>query len=248
MLSRIASAGYDPALINQKTFCIFGVGGLGVLVAEMLVRAGAGKLILVDRDVVGPENLNRLGYDAKDIGKAKVDALAEKLQELAKIRGQGFPLNVEKYFVDVIAWDKLNHLIKRCDIILTCFDNLEARLEVNYWAIKNRKVLIDGGTSENGLRGRVITVIPYKTPCLGCYFDDTTLYTLNEEESGSCNASLPTTMAIIAAIQVEMALKLLHNKKVTPRINVNLENGVNVVEIHDVKRRRNCRFCGGVHE
>ena len=248
MLSRIAASGFDPYTLHEKTVCVFGLGGLGVIVAEMLVRVGIGKLILVDRDIVGPENLNRLGYTDEDIGLPKVEALSRKLNRLGTIRGENFPLKIEKYHRDVIAWENLPRLIEKCDLIFTCFDNLEARLEINYWSLKLKKPLIDGGTSDDGLRGRVITVIPYKTPCLGCYFDSDTLYSLqNEEEikSGACTASLPTTMAIVASVQVDRGLRLLLNRgNIIPRININLEDGISIVELHNLKRRRNCKYCG----
>ena len=252
MLSRIAAAGFDPTILQGKTACIFGVGGLGAIVAEMLVRTGIGTLILVDRDIVGPENLNRLGYSSEDLGLPKVTALARKLEELAKVRGKEFPLKIETYFNDVIAWEELPKVITKCDIIFTCFDNLEARLEVNYWAVKYRKPIVDGGTSENGLRGRVIVVIPKQTPCLGCYFDSDTLYSLSgdeDNETGSCNASLPTTMAIVASFQVDQGIRILLSKSpVVSRLNINLDDDITVTVIRDLKPRTDCKYCGDLGE
>ncbi len=245
MLERVKRAGVDPELVHSKVACVLGVGGLGVLVAEMLGRLGIGKLILVDRDIVGPENFNRLGFEVEDIGKPKVNALANKLAKISKILGNFAP-DIETYYVDVIGWEKLPEILKKCDLVFTCFDNVEARLEINYWIVKLRKPLIDGGTSTDGLGGRVITVIPYKTPCLGCYFGEGTLVELGgEEESGSCDASLPTTISIIAAIQVDQGLKILHNNDVAPRIIISLRNNsITVLSDDKVKRRRNCEYCG----
>ena len=245
MFSRIMFAGINPFDLNKKTATVFGLGGLGAIVAEMLARLGFGRLILVDKDVVGLENLNRLGFSYSDVGKPKVEVISKKLEELSKAR-QDLPLKIEKYMVDVIAWEKLPEIVKKSDILFSCLDNLDARLEINYWAVKQKKPLIDGGTSLNGLRGRVLTVIPYSTPCLGCYFDRTTL--TGEEVDGStlnCGASLPTTMAIIAAIQVEMGLRILLKREIIPRILVNLEeNEIIVVNDKNVKRRRDCPYCG----
>ena len=248
ILSRVAASGIDPVKIHKKTACVFGVGGLGALVAEMLVRVGIGKIILVDRDIVGEENLNRLGFLDRDIGKPKVEALRRKLMNIASVRGTNFPLEVEAYRADVIAWEKLPEIMKKCDIVFTCFDNLEARLEINYWAIQLRKNIVDGGTSDNGLRGRVISVIPGKTPCLGCYFDTGTLFDLSEsdtESTGSCNASLPTTMAIVAAIQLDQGLRIsLNMPGIVPKIIINLEDEISLTKMLDLKPRKNCRFCG----
>ena len=172
--------------------------------------------------------------------------MQKKLEGIIKAR-ENLKLDIETYFVDIIAWDELEKIVKKSDIIFTCLDNLEARLEINLWAVKYKKPLIDGGTSLNGLRGRVITVIPYKTPCLGCYFDVETMYEAeNEQTLIACGASLPTTMAIVAALQVDRGIKVLlgMEKSVIPRIFINLEEEVNVVPDYNVKRRKNCRFCG----
>ncbi|MHA1608512.1 MAG: HesA/MoeB/ThiF family protein [Candidatus Njordarchaeales archaeon] len=247
MLERVKRAGVNPELLHSKTVCVFGVGGLGAIVAEMLARIGIGRIIIVDRDIVGPENLNRLGYDVEDVGKPKVEALAKKLSKLARVMNDFSP-TIEAYYADVIAWEKLPEIIEKCDLIFTCFDNIEARLEINYWAVKLRKPLIDGGTSTDGLGGRIITVIPYDTPCLGCYFGSGTMLKLEEGEniSGSCDASIPTTMSIVAALQVDSGLKLLHEKKVAPRIIISLrEDEMIVFQDYNVKRRRDCEYCGG---
>ncbi len=251
MLERIANSGFDPVKLHSKTACVFGVGGLGTIVAETLVRVGIGKLILVDRDVVGPENLNRLGYTPEDIGKPKVVALSNKLAALARALGEDFKVDIVSYHADVIAWDKLPSVVEECDIIFTCFDNLEARLEVNYYAVELNKLLVDAGTSDNGLRGRVIVVKPYITPCLGCYFDEEALYSrdIEEEINAPCNASLPTTMAIVASLQVDQGLRLLLNmENVYARININLDDDISVTKFSDLKPRKNCRYCGVKNE
>ena len=247
MLQRVAMSGINPRVLAEKTISVFGVGGLGSIVAEMLVRVGVGKLILVDKDIVGPENFNRLGFDVEDIGKPKVEAIAKKLKKIGEIRGKDFPLEIETYYTNVIGWGELPNIVERSDLIFTCFDNPEARLEVNFWAVKKNKVLIDGGTSEDGLRGRIITVVPYKTPCLNCYFGEGTIMEVEENIiliTEACNASLPTTMAIVASLQVDQGLKYLLNKQIVPLIFVNLEEDPIIVVRKDVKRRKNCEVCG----
>jgi len=56
---------------------IAGLGGLGSTVAVALARAGIGKLILVDYDIVEPTNLNRQQYFIEHTGKYKTDAVSE---------------------------------------------------------------------------------------------------------------------------------------------------------------------------
>lgn len=58
---------------------IAGAGGIGSNIAVNLVRSGIDNLKLVDMDRVEQSNLNRQFYFADQIGRKKVDALAENL-------------------------------------------------------------------------------------------------------------------------------------------------------------------------
>jgi len=61
---------------------IAGVGGLGSNAAISLVRAGVGRLILVDFDSVEENNLDRQYYFRDQIGKVKVEALKENIKKV----------------------------------------------------------------------------------------------------------------------------------------------------------------------
>ncbi len=62
---------------------IAGAGGIGSNVALMLVRSGVRRIVLVDDDVVEPSNLNRQQYFPADLGRPKVQALSDRLLDLA---------------------------------------------------------------------------------------------------------------------------------------------------------------------
>ena len=65
-------------ILANSSILIAGVGGLGCAVGEILTRAGIGKLILIDKDIVEISNLNRqILFDISDIGKSKVDELVK---------------------------------------------------------------------------------------------------------------------------------------------------------------------------
>lgn len=68
--------------ISQKTLIIVGVGGVGSVLAEMLVRCGIGKLILYDYDTVELANMNRLFYTPDQVGLTKVKAAKQTLQKI----------------------------------------------------------------------------------------------------------------------------------------------------------------------
>mgnify|MGYP000238392865 CR=1 FL=1 len=61
---------------------IIGCGAVGSTVAENLVRFGLTKITLYDFDTVEPHNIANQMFRAVDIGKPKVEALAEYLCEI----------------------------------------------------------------------------------------------------------------------------------------------------------------------
>lgn len=63
----------DYQKITKKAVVLVGVGGVGSVAAEMLVRCGIGKLILFDFDSVELSNMNRLFFTPKDVGLTKVE-------------------------------------------------------------------------------------------------------------------------------------------------------------------------------
>ena len=71
--------------LKTLQFCIVGCGGTGATFAEMLVRTGARRLVLIDGGTVKTSGLNRVfGFTAQDIGKRKVEALAERLKSISR--------------------------------------------------------------------------------------------------------------------------------------------------------------------
>jgi len=94
--------------LAESTAAVFGLGGVGGYSAEALARAGVGRLILVDFDVVVPSNINRqiLALNST-IGKYKTDAAEMRIKEInskaeiIKITRRILPENIE----EIIPWD-----------------------------------------------------------------------------------------------------------------------------------------------
>ncbi len=77
----IGQAGFDR--LRRAHVCLFGVGGVGGACAEALVRAGIGKLTLVDPDTVAVSNLNRqLVATQETLGLPKTEAAAIHLHSI----------------------------------------------------------------------------------------------------------------------------------------------------------------------
>jgi tRNA A37 threonylcarbamoyladenosine dehydratase len=65
--------------LTQSSVLLFGAGGVGGYVAEGLVRAGIGRLTVVDHDVIAESNLNRqIITDTLNVGRPKADELCAR--------------------------------------------------------------------------------------------------------------------------------------------------------------------------
>ena len=69
--------------LHQAHVLVVGVGGVGAYAAEMLCRAGVGRLTLVDADTVQPTNINRqLPALHSTLGQPKVEVLAARFRDI----------------------------------------------------------------------------------------------------------------------------------------------------------------------
>lgn len=69
--------------LKNTHIAVFGVGGVGSFVVEAFVRAGVGKLTLVDFDIVEESNVNRqIQATIKTIGHVKVDEIAKRALDI----------------------------------------------------------------------------------------------------------------------------------------------------------------------
>ncbi|MDE6861588.1 MAG: tRNA threonylcarbamoyladenosine dehydratase [Alistipes sp.] len=69
--------------LAEANVLVVGVGGVGAYAAEMIVRAGVGKMTIADADVVSQSNINRqLVALHSTVGMAKGDVLAARLRDI----------------------------------------------------------------------------------------------------------------------------------------------------------------------
>lgn len=146
--------------LAQSKVVIVGLGGLGSFFLQYLVRAGIGKITIIDFDTVELSNLQRqILYDEWDVegGRLKVEVALEKMSRVNReVELSGFttyfsPQNAEKLL--------LNH-----DLILDATDNYETRYLINDVAIKHSIPWIFSAVA--GAFGMASVIIPGKTPCL----------------------------------------------------------------------------------
>lgn len=110
---------------NQKRFlnaavAVCGLGGLGSNIAILLVRAGIGKLILIDFDRVDITNLHRQQYNVTQIGMLKTEAIAENLRLINPYA------EIETHTVRITEKNAIS-LLKKADIVCEAFDDAEEK-------------------------------------------------------------------------------------------------------------------------
>ena len=69
--------------LRSKHVAVFGVGGVGGIVAEALARSGVGKLTFIDGDVFEESNINRqIGALASTLGRPKAEVFKERVLDI----------------------------------------------------------------------------------------------------------------------------------------------------------------------
>lgn len=133
---------------------IIGCGSFGSAIADMLVRAGVGKLTLIDPELFSIENVGRHVLTQKDVGRPKAQALAARLLEINP------ELNVES----------------RCEpfrdaqgLLISCVDSRRCESMVNGVSLARNLPAVYMGAYGAVRAGEVQICIPGKTACRECF-------------------------------------------------------------------------------
>jgi molybdopterin/thiamine biosynthesis adenylyltransferase len=149
--------------LKESKVVVAGAGGLGSAILSYLAVAGVGSIRVIDGDSVELSNLNRqILHSEKNIGRKKVDSARDRLKSLnphIEIEAIG----------ELITEANVSEMVGDYPIV-DALDNLHARYLINRVAVKNNLPLFHGAVY--GFEGRVTTIIPGKTPCIKCLYQD----------------------------------------------------------------------------
>lgn len=113
--------------LSRKSVLVAGLGGIGSWAAEALARAGVGRLILIDRDIITPSNLNRQLYALEStIGQSKCGIARRRLLDIDS------RLRVETYEDMLIAGETAAVLERFAplDYVVDAIDSLGAKIDL----------------------------------------------------------------------------------------------------------------------
>ena len=198
--------------LAEAAVLVVGAGALGNELVKNLALTGVGSIVVLDMDEVENTNLSRcVLFREGDEGADKARVVAQR----------GAELNSEIRVIPVVGDARLvvtPWLASRFDLVLGGVDNREARLHVNQACWKAGTPWIDGAIE--GLLGVMRVFVPPDSACYECTMNETDHQVLAARKSCALltrgqmlEGKVPTTAtsaSVIAAMQVQEAIKLLH--------------------------------------
>jgi molybdopterin-synthase adenylyltransferase len=196
-------------LLESKV-AIVGVGALGTVCANHLVRSGVGYIRLIDRDVVDLSNLQRQSlFNEEDVNQNLPKAVAAQ----KRLNSINSAVTIEAVISD-LNLDNAEELLAGVDVIIDGTDNFMTRYLINDVGVKYGIPWVHGAAVSS--RGMFAVIKPGITPCYRCLFPQVPA---GRGETCDTIGVLSPITDIIGSFQAMEAIKLL----VGATTNTNLE-------------------------
>jgi molybdopterin/thiamine biosynthesis adenylyltransferase len=215
---------------------VVGCGALGSAAAGLLVRAGVGRVRIVDRDFVELSNLQRQTlFDEDDAHQSLPKAVAAE----RKLRAMNSSVSVEGIVADLAPPGALE-LLSGFSIILDGTDNFETRFLLNDAAIRLGVPWIYGAVVSS--YGVTMAIEPGRTACLACLTESSAGAGL--EETCDTAGILNSAAATISALEVAAALRrLASNEPASETRLIAADVWTGRFQSIGVRRDPDCRAC-----
>ncbi|MGL4228386.1 MAG: tRNA threonylcarbamoyladenosine dehydratase [Tannerellaceae bacterium] len=133
--------------LKEKHVLVVGLGGVGAYAAEMICRAGIGKMTIIDADKVNASNINRqLPATHATLGQLKADVMAQRLRDI----NPDIELNV---IAEFIKDEKIPEILEsaKFDFVVDAIDSLSPKVYLIYNAYKMQLPIV----SSMGAGGKI---------------------------------------------------------------------------------------------
>jgi len=186
--------------MDGLSFILIGAGGIGSVVGLILVKMGVTDLTVYDPDVIEEHNIPNQTYRLSDVGRPKVEALAEVCRDFA---GVEIKTRQEMFTDSTLA----------SGVVISGVDSMESRMKIWRTVRYNPRALsyIEGrmGAQE----GRVYTVTPHDPDQVRLY--EATLHGDAEAEELPCTArSIAFNCFYLAGLLVSQVKKVIMGEEV----------------------------------
>jgi len=183
---------------------LVGCGAIGAATANLLVRAGIGRLRILDRDFVEPSNLQRQTlFDESDAQ----DALPKAVAAERKLRATNSEVQIEGIVADLTPRNAPD-LLADFPLILDGTDNFETRFLINDFAVKTGTPWIYAAAVAS--YGITMTILPGQTACLACLLESSA--DMGLEETCDTIGVLGPIVNLVASLEAAEAMKLLSGR------------------------------------
>ena len=153
---------FDIELLAPVRVLIAGCGSGGGSVALQLVMSGFRNFTLLDCDVLGPENVIRHVCGRRFVGRRKVEAVAELLQD------RNPAANITTVDADIMSFQGIEGVIKQSDVVVLATDNDASRYKLNGICVETQTPFVVGKVFTRGIGGEVFSYRPQSGGCLAC--------------------------------------------------------------------------------
>jgi len=205
---------WDRNILKNSKILVAGCGALGNEIIKNLAMLGCGNIYAVDMDKIEKSNLSRsVLFRTDDEGKYKAETACRRAKEINE--------DINLFYYNGNIFNIGLGIFRDMDIIICGLDNREARLYINQCCYKVSKPMIDGAIEV--LSGVARMFIPPATACYECTLNELDYKLLNkrkscmllgiEEIASGKIPTTPTISSIIAGVQVQEAVKYLHNRE-----------------------------------
>ena len=129
--------------LQNKKIIVFGLGGVGGYVVEMLARSGIKHLTLVDFDTVSETNINRqIIANSSTVGKLKTECFAERIKSINK------DCIVLLHSTKIVPENVENFDLKNYDYVIDCIDMVTSKIALIKYCYDNKiKIISSMGTA-----------------------------------------------------------------------------------------------------
>ena len=228
----------ETSLMRQTGVIVCGCGSVGSLAALELARSGVGRFLLIDPELLAIENLCRHQGGLADVGRRKVEAVAERIHQInprAEVEVQNLPierLDPARIAAFVAGADPQQQ--KGDTLMLACADSRRADRQAARLAALLQLPFLSIGLWERAFAGEIFYSHPGEPmPCYGCAFEGVAqtmgtqpeprrrFYTTEAElEKLDFQPGIGIDIAFVTQIGLKLAIDLLNrdNPQHVPRL------------------------------
>lgn len=236
----------ESDIMVQKGAVLVGCGSVGSLFAMELARAGLGRFLLIDQDILGYHNICRHQCGVLDVGKFKTDAVRERILEINPTAR----IEVFHAFIQSVPLDVLDAFCNSDTIFIGGADNREGDLYASRIAAETQAAFLSVGCWERAYAGEIFYNLPERdmasyeefleaTQTLVPQTNPNRIFYTNEQDLSRTvfEPGISTDISYVTTIAIKLALDILNRNEsdYTPRVLNDLAQFTLVCNTNDPK-------------